>query len=278
MDTFIINEETCTKCGACAEVCYVGIIGFPKKSYPKPFSWTDKMCSRCGACVIVCPSDSLILSDVPLEEYNPIDESLKIDFDQCAQFLKTRRSVRAFRNKPVPREDIEKIINVARYSPTGSNTQNVQWLVFDDKDEMNHLREIGNEWLTGFLKTSPAYAQLMDDKTVAKREKRKEAGIDDFLRGAPVLVCAISDKDLTATDCNIALAYLDIAATSMGLGCCWIGLFTRAATIHPPMMEAIAVPKGKQIYGSMVLGYPKYKYHRIPTRKPSRITWHSGVQ
>jgi len=276
MDTFIIDEETCTKCGACAEVCYAGIIDYKKKSYPKPFSVTDKICSRCGACVIACPSDSLILRDVPLEEYPPINESLKINYDQCAQLLKTRRSIRTFKDKPVPREDIEKIIDAAKYSPTGGNVQNVQWLVFDDKDEMKHLREIGNEWLLDFLKTSPAYAHRVDDEYMEIIKKRREAGVDGFLRGAPVLVCAISDKDLTATNCNIALAYLDIAAISLGLGCCWIGFFTLAATTYPPIKEAIALPEGKQIYGSMVLGYPKYKYHRIPTRKPASITWHSG--
>ena len=54
-------------------------------------------------------------------------------------------------------------------------------------------------------------------------------GIDIFLHGAPALVSAHADTSGmgASQDCTIALAYLDQDANAMGLGCCWLGFFTR---------------------------------------------------
>ena len=106
-------------------------------------------------------------------------------------------------------------------------------------------------------------------------EKRMKDGADIFLRGAPVIVSAFAEKDnpISAYDCSISLAYFDLAAISLGLGCCWDGFFVGAANTFPPIKDAIALPEEYQIFGSMVVGYPKYKHYRIPMRNQARITW-----
>lgn len=73
--------------------------------------------------------------------------------------------------------------------------------------------------------------------------------------------------------CTIALTYLELAATSMGLGTCWAGYFNVAATSFPPMQEALALPPGHQAFGSMMVGCPKFSYHRLPLRNPPAISW-----
>ena len=73
--------------------------------------------------------------------------------------------------------------------------------------------------------------------------------------------------------CTIALTYLELAATSMGLGTCWAGYFNVTATSFPPMQEALALPPGHQAFGSMMVGYPKFSYHRLPLRNPPAISW-----
>jgi hypothetical protein len=39
------------------------------------------------------------------------------------------------------------------------------------------------------------------------------------------------------------------------------------------MQKALALPEGHQSYGAMMVGYPKFNYHRLPSRKPPPITW-----
>ena len=108
-----------------------------------------------------------------------------------------------------------------------------------------------------------------------KAVKRWEAGYDVVLRDAPVVIVAHADKEnrLASTNCSIALTYLELAATGMGLGCCWAGFFNGAATSFPPMIEALPLPEGHKCFGAMMVGYPKYSYHRIPTRKGPKIIW-----
>ena len=271
MDIFTVNEEICTKCGACAAVCHLGIIDFQENSFPKPFpEISEKMCSKCSACLIVCPNESFIHRNVSYDQCPKIDSTLNISYEQCAQLLKTRRSIRAFKDTPVTRDVILQAIEAARFSPTGNNTQQVQWMIIDDKDMVDNFRKVGNAWITTVIKNAPVYAPLGDIF-----EKRKEAGIDSFLRGAPAIVCAFAEKDnpIRTYDCTISLAYFDISAISLGLECCWDGFFVGAATSFPPIKDAIALPEEYQIYGGMAVGYPKYKYKRIPMRNQARITW-----
>jgi nitroreductase len=84
-------------------------------------------------------------------------------------------------------------------------------------------------------------------------------GIDIFLHGAPALVSAHADTSGmgASQDCTIALAYLDQDANAMGLGCCWLGCFTNAVNNFSPINDVVKLPTGHQIFGSMVIGYPK---------------------
>lgn len=268
MDIFTVNEETCTKCGACAAVCHLGIIDFQENSFPRPFpEISERMCSKCSACLIVCPNESFIHRDVSYDECPKIDSTLNISYEQCAQLLKTRRSIRTFQDKPVPRDVILQAIEAARFSANGGNLQSVQWLIIDDREMINDFKEAGNKWLATVIKNAPMYSPLAD---IIGKE-----GADFFLHGAQVIVSVTGKKDngIMAYDGPIALAYFDLAAISLGLGCYWNGFFQGAATNYPPIKDAIALPEEFQIFGSLAVGYPKYKYNRIPMRNQARITW-----
>jgi nitroreductase len=96
-----------------------------------------------------------------------------------------------------------------------------------------------------------------------------------FIQGAPAVVVAYGAKNnpMCATDCAIALGYFDLAAKSAGLGCCWAGFFYISAGSYPPMIQAIGLPENCAPYGALMVGYPEYKYPRIPARRPARITY-----
>ncbi len=271
MDVFTINEETCSQCGACAAVCHFGIIDFQKKQYPRPFSLADRICSRCVACMTVCPTQSIVLRDVSYEQCPPIDPALGVSYRQRIQMIKSRRSVRSFGDKPVPRELIERAIEAVRYSPTGNNRQNVHWLIFDSRSELQRLSDVGFDWVIQVLRNMPMDADWID-LTI----ERREAGIHDFfLRGAPVVVSTYARKNhsVDAASCIVALAYFDLVAIGLGLACCWNGLFTGAANSFPPVKQAVALPEEFEVYGSLMVGYPKYKHLRMPIRRPADITW-----
>jgi nitroreductase/NAD-dependent dihydropyrimidine dehydrogenase PreA subunit len=272
LDIIEVNRETCKQDGICAAVCPSGLIDFEKGAYPKPVPEAEDVCIRCGHCVAACPTGSITHRVMSAEDCVSIQDGLKLTPEQCEHFLKSRRSIRVYKNKPLPRKDLERLIDIARYAPTGHNSQCVEWLVLADRDELHRLAGITIDWMRWVIEKMPEMAgQMHLDRDV----KRWEEGTDTVLRDAPVVMIAHAEKDnrLAPTGCVIALTYLDLAAAGMGLGCCWAGVFYGAATTFPPMIKSLSLPEGHQCYGAMMMGYPKYSYHRIPRRKAPKITW-----
>lgn len=271
MDFMRIDRETCTKCGRCAADCPEGIIYFREGSYPRPIPPVQPLCIRCGHCVAVCPSGSFDHRDIPLDECVKLEKRLNITPEQCEQLIKGRRSVRKYKDQPVPREMIERLIDIARYAPTGHNNQEVEWLVIDDREKLRYMEDIGTEWFRTILDTRPQMAEAMNIEAALRRQQKSP---DTFLRGAPVLVVThASTSGIAGIDCTIALSYFDLAANSLGLGCCWAGFIYFMATSFPPMQEVLALPDGSTAGGCMMLGYPAYRYTAIPARQPARIIW-----
>lgn len=270
MEIIQIDRDTCNKCGICNIVCSAGLIEIEGRNYPEARPEVDTACNRCGACVAACPTGSLDHRDLPLRQSVSVEEGLMINLEQCAQLIKSRRSIRAYKDKPVPREEITRLIDIARYAPTGGNRQNVKWLVIDNRDTMRQLREIGRTFVIEAVGAIPDYASRFE-----LFKKRRDEGYDIFLHGAPVLISTWGEgtMPITSTDSIIALSYFDLLAHSAGLGCCWLGFFSAAANNHPRIKEILGLPEGSQVFGSMVAGYPKYNYPRIPVRNPADIRW-----
>jgi nitroreductase/Pyruvate/2-oxoacid:ferredoxin oxidoreductase delta subunit len=273
LDLINVNRETCSRCGACAAVCPDGLIEFTPKTFPNPSRRAELLCLSCGHCVAVCPRGSLSHRYVPLESCAPLNPDLAVNPEQCRQLLTGRRSVRRYQRKPVPREEITRLIEIARHAPTGHNNQEVEWLVLDKRSELQQIEEAGTGWLKWNIANQPKYAALLNmEGTLERQAKRAES----FLRGAPALVVATAAKDnrIALIDSSIALSFLDLAAQSHGLGCCWAGLVYAMAQSYAPVQKIIALPEGEAVYGCMMLGYPQYRYFRIPARKEARILWH----
>lgn len=272
MNFIEVNQQTCNKDGLCSAVCPAKLINFTKGEYPAPIAEAEELCIRCGHCVAVCQTSSLLHAEVPLADCPQVRPELFLSAEQSGQFLRSRRSIRNYRDEVVPRETLQKLIETARYAPTGHNSQTVEWLVLSDRDELNSLAQIVGQWMRWMLANMKELALSLH---IDKALERLEAGEDVVLRGAPVLVVAHAAKEdrMAQTSCTIALTYLELAATGMELGGCWAGYFNAAVSTFPPMRQALGLPDGHQCCGAMMIGYPKFRYHRMPKRKAPPITW-----
>ena len=272
MELLSINQETCNQDGICSAICPAGLIEIKDGSYPAPISDADELCIRCGHCVAVCPTASLSHKDISQKSCTPIAKELGITHEQTVQFLRSRRSIRQYKDKPVDKTELKRLIGIARYAPSGHNLQPVEWLVLGDKTELKRLSGIVVDWMHWMLDNKSEIALSMHmNRTVA----RWDGGYDVILRDAPAVIVAHAHKEnrVAPAACNIALTYLELASTTMGLGACWAGYFNAAATSFTPMQEALALPKDHQAFGSMMVGYSKYRYQRMPSRNEPKITW-----
>jgi nitroreductase/NAD-dependent dihydropyrimidine dehydrogenase PreA subunit len=272
MDIIQVDQKTCTQCGICAAECPGLVIDFQPESYPRPMARTEMGCIRCGHCVVVCPTGSLTHREIPVEKCAPINELLKVTPDQCEGWLKSRRSVRVFKKQSVPREMITRLIEDARYAPTGHNNQELEWLVLDSRSELDRIEKLGTDWIIWILKNQPRMAAMFNMEEMIKRQEKNH---NVFMRGAPVLVVthAAKNNSMALIDSATALGYMDLVANSLGLGVCWAGFVYVMANSFAPVTAVLSLPEGHSAYGCMMLGYNKFQYYRIPARKAPGITW-----
>jgi nitroreductase/NAD-dependent dihydropyrimidine dehydrogenase PreA subunit len=273
MSLLMVDESKCKQDGFCARDCPRAIIRLKdKESYPQLVPGSETSCLACGHCVAVCPHGALNHKWVPLEDCPSIQKELGINEAQVTQFLRSRRSIRSFKDQPVEKEKIQRLIEIARYAPTASNTQLIEWLVFNGRDTIRAFAEMAVGWAQAVLEKEPGAAK---NPYIPGIVMAWDAGYDAVLRGAPALIVASAPKqDLNGTvNLTLALSYLELAAPGLGLGTCWAGLLKGALLSWPPLQKAVGLPEGHSHFYPMMLGYPRAKYFRLPERKPPKITW-----
>lgn len=268
-----VDQHKCKFDGICSAVCPMGIIELRDGStVPKLIAGLEDLCINCGHCVAICPHGALSLDVMNAADCPPVRADLALGSEQAEHFLRSRRSIRTYRDKAVEREKLARLIDMAHYAPTGTNSQEVQWLVITSRERLHALAGMIIDMLQHLITEEHPLAKAYRlDRSV----EAWEAGIDTVLRGAPALVVAHAPKghSLAQVDSSIALAYLDLAAPTSGLGTCWAGFFMMAAAQWPPMQQALALPDGHSCFGALMIGYPKYDYHRLPLRKETIISW-----
>lgn len=272
MSMITIDETRCKKDKFCVNDCPAMILRQDSKdTVPYMVEGGEQICLLCGHCVAACPHDAFIHRDIPMEESPKIEKDLVISPEAAIQFLRSRRSIRRFKDKPVENKDIEALISNARYAPTGGNTQLVNWTVHTDKARMKTIADLTIQWMKDVLEKNPSgFPPYFPGIVMAY-----DAGMNSITRDAPCLIIASTTgrHDGGKVDLTIALTYLELIAASQGLGTLWLGLITRALEYSKPLQDAVGLPDGHTHFYAMVLGHPKVKYHRVPERKPAKIHW-----
>lgn len=152
------------------------------------------------------------------------------------ELIKKRYSVRAYKPDPVGEDKLQQVLEAARLAPTAANRQPFQLVVIHTAGRQAELQRIyPREWFTK----------------------------------APLILCACAipaqgwvrtdGKPYTDVDVAIAMDHLILAATSLGLGTCWIAAFDPAAA-----REVLGLPDGVEPIIFTPLGYPA---DRLGTKK-----------
>ena len=274
MPLFTVDENKCKKDGLCAAECPLFvIINFnDKDKVPFPNENTENLCMDCGHCVAICPTGALIHKNMSPEECLPVNKDMALNPEQAEQFLRSRRSIRHFKDKEVEKKKIEEIIRIAAHAPSGHNIQPVHWQVILGKEKIKEVTGLVADWMEIMIKEEPELAAMLQFEVLTSVWKQ---GMDFISRNAPAIILANGEAgDPSANDaCLIGMSYLDLAIPSFGLGSCWDGFFQMAAAKHKPLQEALGFPENFTNYAALMLGYPKYKYVRMPKRNEARITW-----
>ncbi|MFV0439051.1 MAG: nitroreductase family protein [Desulfopila sp.] len=261
MSFITIDPVTCNHDGLCVQSCPVTILRKDEGGLPFMLEEDSETCILCGHCVAVCPTGAFSHSRLALREFLPVPKN-KADADALEALLLSRRSVRMFKKQPVPRQQLERLLEIGRRAPTASNSQNLSWNIITDPDRLAKIEQLAAAWLASDPERSH-YAQAA------------ASGRDVVLRGGTALVVPSCPDDYgwTDTDCAIALSYMELLAASLGLGACWGGLVTRAGREVVELRAVLGIPDGQTIGGALILGVPRQRHFRIPPRNRARVNW-----
>lgn len=272
MSLFKIDIERCDKDGICAVECPAHIIEMTEAG-PIPAAGAENFCIGCGHCVAICPKGAFSLDFLSPDQCMPIEKNLMLSANHTEHFLRSRRSIRRYKDKPVARELFEKALSIACCAPTGSNRQTVKWLVIDKKEDVKKIAAHVIDWMRYVEKNHPLVAQTMNMKALIAQW---DGGTDRITRDAPQLVFAYAADEFGsgAADCHTALAYLELALPGFGLGSCWAGYVNYAAGKWPNLAKELKIPEKHSCHGALMVGFSKFKYLRAPKRNAPDIRYH----
>lgn len=271
MTTILVDQDLCTRCGICSNVCTMGVIDpADENTLPNVQDAKAGLCIRCGHCEAYCPSQALLLNDRPDERVPLPAGAGTIAFEDIGYYLKKRRSVRHFTKDPVPKAKILEILDVSRYAASGGNGQPVEWIVVHDPKKVKKIAGLTIEWMKTLQNMNHPMSGYIPILIAAW-----DAGNDPICRGAPHLLFAHipEGNPMASIDAIIALTHFDIAAPAYGIGTCWAGFVAMAAASYAPLQKELGMPAGRKSAYAMMFGNPQYKVYGIPRRKPLEVTW-----
>ena len=270
MPTFFITPETCIKCGLCGQVCPSSVIAAVKGKPPRMRKGREADCIACGHCMVHCPTGAAHVDTLPDSECIPLDKGLLPGPDAVDMLCRSRRSVRRYTKKLVPQPVLEEILDVARYAPSAKNMQPLRWIGLYERSRIMELGNLVADWYA-IPSTGPVKPLLQKSFSLLVQAWR--AGDDPIFRGAPHLILTVSSKEdgWEGIDSSIALTYLELAAMSRGVGCCWAGYVTRAARESAAIQEFLGIKADEIVSGGQMVGYPAVTSRAIPPRKPLNL-------
>lgn len=198
-----------------------------------------------------------------------------MDFDEV---INSRRSIRGYLDKPVPRELIEEVLQLAMRAPSSMNSQpwNFHVITGEPLDRIragNTERNLAGIPHSREFRTGHAFEGKHRERQIgcAKQlfaamnieREDKDARLDWVLRGfrqfdAPVCVIVTYDKELadsddTPFDCGAVTTALVNAAWSRGLGCV---INSQGIMQSPVVREHAGIPDDQVIMKAVALGWP----------------------
>jgi nitroreductase/Pyruvate/2-oxoacid:ferredoxin oxidoreductase delta subunit len=270
----VFDGDKCIGCGMCASDC--GLIILEKKGNGNvPYLFFPEFCIQCGHCIAICQKDAISHPEMSMDHFKLIGQLP--DPNDVQLLLESMRSVRQFKNKPVDKETIKRLIRTASMAPSDLNSQHRSFCVITDQEKLDHLefnivdgfkRYVEGSIKSGKPKDSVEFflcQNIVDEYTNGRAPIFKNAPCVIIIYGP-----RIENEIFAPLTAFAANSYLMLLAHSLGLGSCIIG---RALYDRISLQNHLNISNDNQIYTVITLGHPKIKYRKTVDRKPAEVLW-----
>lgn len=188
--------------------------------------------------------------------------------NETISVLLKRRSIRKYLPEQIDDNSLQVIIDTGLYAPNGGNHQYTRFLVIQNEIK---LQEISGIVRREFAKRDIIEGQYQN-KTIIKAIQQENY---NFMFHAPILIIAVAPKTHgnSMADSANALENMQIAATALGLGSCWVNQLhwlTENQSIRN-YLEPLGLDNDEDIFGSIVIGHSALPLHKPAPRKEGRV-------
>ena len=174
----------------------------------------------------------------------------------------SRRSVRSYSDKQIKNEELELILKAGLFAPSAHNQQSWHFTVIQDKAVIDNLSEASKE---AMLKLNDEHLKKYTDKNF------------HLFYNAPTVIVVSGEKAALAprVDCSAAIQNMLVAAESLNIGTCWIGLVTplfqseRAAEFA----KLYSIPEGYELFYAVTVGYKAEENQPAAPRRENTVNF-----
>jgi len=208
------------------------------------------------------------------------------------KLIHDRKSIRAFRSDPIPRETIEEILRLSVLAPSAINLQPWEFIVVAGEEKGRLSRRLIKAYREKQISCGPGNVKPLP-KTIAKRGAKTlelmnpffeemKVNPDQFINegscnfyGAPVAILICQDDSFSKAglvDIGLTLGYFLIAAHDFGLGTCPIGLIT---AYEDEIKDLLNIPENIHVVIGVALGFPDWESpinrFKSPRESPDKV-------
>jgi ferredoxin len=276
-----ISTEKCTGCGLCVSVCKdfgLEMVDGKVRVNDHPLFG----CLGCGHCMAICPTGAIEIHGrtlSPDDLFDLADMGKAATYEQLLFLLQRRRSIREFKETPVDRDLIGKILDAARTAPMGLPPSDVNVLVLDSGEKVRAFAEDfcsyleGMKWIVSnrflFLmrpfwgkSTDELFRRFIKPLFHVYTENMRN-GVNLVNYDAPLAMYFYGTPYSDPADPVVAATYSMIAAEALGLGACMIG------GVHPFIQNGRKAKEFRKRQGIkfasreglfVIFGHPQVKY------------------
>ena len=183
--------------------------------------------------------------------------------NQTVMTIKSRRSTRAFSEDQISSEDLNEIIEAGLYAPSAHNQQSWHFTIVQNIDLIGEIS----------IATKQAIGSQPDNifKSIANND------LLNIFYNAPTIIIVSGNLSsmMPVVDCAAATQNMLIAAESLGISSCWVGLIAYLFNSKESELfyKLLGIPEGHKPYHAIALGFGKNVLSSAPARKDNRVTF-----
>jgi nitroreductase/NAD-dependent dihydropyrimidine dehydrogenase PreA subunit len=301
MGVMKLDPANCTSCRLCVDNCPFRCWEMEEGGYPKLKDGYE--CFSCFNCMVACPTDAISIVEtyhvkggfwatephpLPIKPpLRPRDAEGNLDeWNAIERAVLLRRSVRNFKEDPVPDHLIRRVLEAGRFAPSAGNCQPWQFIVITDRALIHQMDEASWAMANGM------YSMYRNDEQVPNLAGMAEANPAMFdprlalggmgavarkdlppsLNAPCVILLAADSRAIGGTQLNIGICgqNMNLVANSLGIKACWCGFLVPGVSA---IADKIELGPNWSVITTLVLGWPAFKQEGMVPREYRPVMW-----